>query len=43
MYEQENSQKVSQQDKVDLLIKQMSQIQNELSILQKQGSLSDLV
>ena len=43
MYEQENSQKVSQQDKVDLLIKQMSQIQNELSILQKQGSLSDLI
>jgi hypothetical protein len=43
MYEQENSQKVSQQDKVDLLIKQMSQIQNELSILQKQGGLSDLV
>lgn len=45
MYEQEIFQKTLQQDKVDLLIKQMKQIQNELNILQqqKQDGLSDLV
>ena len=44
MYQQENSQNF-QQDKVDLLIKHMKQIQNELNILQEQqqGSLSGLV
>jgi hypothetical protein len=42
---QENSQKTSQQDKLDLLMKQMKNIQNEMKTLQEQqqDGLSGLV
>jgi hypothetical protein len=36
MYQQENSQKASQQNKFNILIKQMRQMQNELNLLQEQ-------
>jgi len=35
MHQQENSQTNSQKDKVDLIISQMRQLQDQLSLLQK--------
>jgi hypothetical protein len=42
MHQQENSQTNSQKDKVDLIISQMRQLQDQLSLLQNQQK-DDLV